>query len=207
MPRIPSADHLGKSSRRVPKSGFRRAILVTSKNRKWCRQTGSRQSTPLSTIRTRYGNSVSTPEATRTGKSQQNSLQREADTGFQYRPHIVNTDIDCGRHFCGRHFRDSYREVLLFGTSCPPPPLALHSSNLGITLHSGFSKLRFCTLGNLCFAPWIPVVFVISVLSVISANPAINPLACGCLSCLRRFRDFRCFREKRRIAKHRFGKT
>ena len=36
-----------------------------SRDRKWCRQTGSRQSTPLSTIRTRYGNSVSTPEATR----------------------------------------------------------------------------------------------------------------------------------------------
>ena len=34
--------------------------------------------------------------------------KREADTEFQYRPHIVNTDIDCGRHFCGCHFRDSY---------------------------------------------------------------------------------------------------
>ena len=33
-----------------------------------------RQSTPLSTVRTRYGNSVSTPEATRTCKTQQNSL-------------------------------------------------------------------------------------------------------------------------------------
>ena len=32
----------------------------------------------------------------------------EADMEFQYRPHIVDTDIDCGRHFCGRHFRDSY---------------------------------------------------------------------------------------------------
>ena len=30
--------------------------------------------------------------------------KREADTEFQYRPHIVDTDIDCGRHFCGRHF-------------------------------------------------------------------------------------------------------
>ena len=35
-------------------------------------------------------------------------FKREADTEFQYRPHIVDTDIDCGRHFCGRHFRDSY---------------------------------------------------------------------------------------------------
>ena len=33
--------------------------------------------------------------------------KREADKEFQYRPHIVDTDIDCGRHFCGRHFRDS----------------------------------------------------------------------------------------------------
>ena len=62
-------------------------------------------------------------------------------------------------------------------------------------------------LGNLCFAPWILVVFVISVLSVISANPAINPLACGCPSCLRHFCDSRRFREKHRNAKHRFGKT
>ena len=49
------------------------------------------------------------------------------------------------------------------------------------------------------------MVFVISVLSVISVNPAINPLACGCLSCRRHFRDSRRSREKRRIAKHRFG--
>ena len=34
--------------------------------------------------------------------------KRKADTEFQYRPHSVDTDIDCGRHFCGRHFRDSY---------------------------------------------------------------------------------------------------
>ena len=26
--------------------------------------------------------------------------KREADTEFQYRPHIVDTDTDCGRHFC-----------------------------------------------------------------------------------------------------------
>ena len=53
-----------------------------SGNRKRCRQTGSRQSTPLSTIRTRYGNSVSTPEATRTGKTQQNSLQKGSRYGI-----------------------------------------------------------------------------------------------------------------------------
>ena len=35
--------------------------------------------------------------------------QREkADTEIQYRPHIVDTDIDCGHRFCGPHFRDSY---------------------------------------------------------------------------------------------------
>ena len=82
-------------------------LLPTSRNRKRCRQTGSGQSTPVSTIRTRYGNSVSTPGATRTGKNKQNSLQKEADTEFQYRPHIIDTDTDCGRHFCGRHFRGS----------------------------------------------------------------------------------------------------
>ena len=36
------------------------------------------------------------------------SPKREADTEFQYRPHIVDTDIDCRHHFCGRYFRDSY---------------------------------------------------------------------------------------------------
>ena len=82
-------------------------------NRKRCRQTGSRQSTPLSTIRTRYGNSVSkTPEATRTCLNLWVRIPapklREADTECQYRPHNVDADIDCGRHFCGRHFRDSH---------------------------------------------------------------------------------------------------
>ena len=31
---------------------------------------------------------------------------READTDYQYRPHIVDTDDDCGRRFCGHHFVD-----------------------------------------------------------------------------------------------------
>ena len=53
-----------------------------SRNRKWCRQTGSRQSTPQSTIRTRYGNSVSTPGATRTGKNKQTSLQKGSRYGI-----------------------------------------------------------------------------------------------------------------------------
>ena len=46
---------------------------------------------------------------------------------------------------------------------------------------------------------------MVFVVPAVSANPAINPIVCGCLSCLRRFRDSRRSREKRRIAKHRFG--
>ena len=63
-----------------------------SENRKRWRQTGSRQSTPLPTIRTRYGDSVSIPEATRTCRIQQNSLRKEADTEFQFRLHIIDAD-------------------------------------------------------------------------------------------------------------------
>ena len=37
--------------------------------------------------------------------------KREADSEFQYQPHIVDTDTDCGRHFCGRHFRDSHISI------------------------------------------------------------------------------------------------
>ena len=36
--------------------------------------------------------------------------KRKADTEFQYRPRIVDTDIDCGPRFCGPRFRDSYRK-------------------------------------------------------------------------------------------------
>ena len=54
----------------------------TSGNRKWWRQTGSRQSTPLSTIRTRYGNSVSTPEYRQTCKTQQKCLQKGSRYGI-----------------------------------------------------------------------------------------------------------------------------
>ena len=45
-------------------------VGLLSKNRKWGRQTGVRQSSPLSTIGTRYGNSVSTPYASKTNGSQ-----------------------------------------------------------------------------------------------------------------------------------------
>ena len=59
-----------------------RTKCFKSRNRKRCWQTGSRQSTPLSTIRTRYGNSVSTSEATQTCKTQQNSLQKGSRYGI-----------------------------------------------------------------------------------------------------------------------------
>ena len=67
----PSREPAGKSAAEAPCDCFSQDSLISSQgNRKWWRQTGSRQSTPLSTIRTRYGNSVSTPEATRTCKTQ-----------------------------------------------------------------------------------------------------------------------------------------
>ena len=34
--------------------------------------------------------------------------KRKADTEIQYRPSIVDTDIDCGPRFGGPRFRDSY---------------------------------------------------------------------------------------------------
>ena len=55
-----------------------------SRNRKRCRQTGSRQSTPLSTIRTRYGNSVSAPEPHGLAKTSRILSKREADTEFEF---------------------------------------------------------------------------------------------------------------------------
>ena len=107
-----------RKSRSVPEgeADFPAAIFLAGKcpnlgrdpgNRKWCRQTGSRQSTPLSTIRTRYGNSVSTPDATRTGKTQQISLQKGSRYGISVSTPHRRYGRDCGRHFCGRHFRDS----------------------------------------------------------------------------------------------------
>ena len=83
-----------------------------SGNRKRCRQTGSRQSTP----NRRYGPDTEIQHRLREphglAKTSRILSKREADTEFQYRPRIVDTDTDCGRHFCGRHFRDSY--FLLF---------------------------------------------------------------------------------------------
>ena len=50
--------------------------------------------------------------------------KREADTEFQYRPHIVDTDIDCRRHFCGRHFRSP----LMWGQVGLAIPTCFHAS-------------------------------------------------------------------------------
>ena len=56
----------------------------------WESQTVKANSPPIDD--TEYGNSVSTPQATRTCKTQQSSLEREAHMEFQHRPHIVDTD-------------------------------------------------------------------------------------------------------------------
>ena len=68
---------------------------------------------PLSTIGARYGNSVSTPYASKTDGTTRPQLthqgresKRKADTEIQYRPRIVDTDIDCGPRFRGPRFRD-----------------------------------------------------------------------------------------------------
>ena len=74
---------------------------------------------PLSTIGTRYGNSVSTPRASKTNGTTRPQLnhhgresKRKADAEIQCRPRIVDTDIDCGARFCGPRFRDFYRRFL-----------------------------------------------------------------------------------------------
>ena len=58
---------------------------------------------PQSTIGTRYGNSVSNPYVSKTNGTTRPQLthhgreaKRKADTEIQYRPRIVDTDIDCG---------------------------------------------------------------------------------------------------------------
>ena len=40
-------------------------------------------------------------------QKQGRNSKRKADTEIQYRPRIVDTDIDCGPRFCGPRFRDS----------------------------------------------------------------------------------------------------
>ena len=75
-----------------PKSRLTPLPSLNSGNRKW-RQTGSRQSIPLLTILTRYGNSVSTPLRLKgLAKPSRILSERIAHSNFQYRPHIVDTD-------------------------------------------------------------------------------------------------------------------
>ena len=82
-----------------------------SGNRKWCRQTGSRQSTPVSTILTRYGNSVSTPEATRSGKTQQNSSPR----GKPVRSFSIDPTLSIRTSIADAVFEDAISETPIFG--------------------------------------------------------------------------------------------
>ena len=91
-----------RTGRRPGEAGQGRA----SGNRKWWQQTGSRQSTPLWTLRTRYGNSVLTPEATRICKTQQNYLQNGSRYGIPVSTAHRRYGHGCGRRFCGRHVRD-----------------------------------------------------------------------------------------------------
>ena len=83
-----------------------------SGNRKRWRQTGSRQSTPLSTIRTRYGNSASTAEATQIWQNPAAfSPKKAAHTEFQYRPHIVDTDTIADAVFADAFFSGAQSTV------------------------------------------------------------------------------------------------
>ena len=99
-----------------------------SGNRKRWRQTGSRQSTPLSTIQTRYG-SVSTPEATRTSKIQQNSLQK----GSRYGTSVSTTYRQYG-HDCGCRFLRTPCPRLLIVFETITRRKSWFSNHLGVTV-------------------------------------------------------------------------
>ena len=86
-----------------------------SKNRKWDRQTGVRESHPYrryepdTEIQYRLLDASKTNEQTRPQLTCHcRESRRKADTEFQYRPRIVDTDIDCGPRFCRPGFRESY---------------------------------------------------------------------------------------------------
>ena len=59
--------------------------------------------------------------------------RRKADTEFQYRPRIVDTDIDCGPRVCGPRFRDSYSVLCIpiSGTKKEPKPKLLSPDIFG----------------------------------------------------------------------------
>ena len=71
---------------------------------------------PLGASAVRIGNGVGkqgcgnkSSDCSASTDSPRQRKKRKADTEFQYRPRIVDTDIDCGPRFCGPRFRDSYR--------------------------------------------------------------------------------------------------
>ena len=99
---------------------------LLSGNRKRCRQTGSRQSTPLSTIRTRYGNSASTPGATRTGKNQQNALQK----GSRHRISVSIPHRRYGHRLRTPFLRTPFPRLLVGTGEHPPKPPFLETTLL-----------------------------------------------------------------------------
>ena len=75
-----------------------------SGNRKRWRQAGSRQSTPLSTRRTRYGNSRATPGSHMDLQNPQNSLQKGSRYGISVSTPHRRYGHDCGRRFASKHY-------------------------------------------------------------------------------------------------------
>ena len=68
---------------------------------------------PLSTVGTRYRSSVSTAwmppkPATNLGLNWLATAENQREKPIRNWPHTVDTDIDCGRRFCGPRFQDSY---------------------------------------------------------------------------------------------------
>ena len=126
----------------IPEQGEQ---VQLSKNWKRGRQTGVRQSSPP--IVTRYGNTVSTPYASKTNGTNRPQLthhgresKRKADTEIQHRPRIADTDIDCGPRFCGPRFRD--------------PQFIKTARGMGATKW-GFVQLKGACL--LLQGPWFPL--------------------------------------------------
>ena len=119
-PTRPSSSHLSGQPpipvRDLSVRGRAWHVTVFSRNRKRCRQTGSRQSTPLSTIRTRYGNSASTPGATRTGKNKQNSLQK----GSRYGISVSTPHRRYGHRLRTPFLRTPFPRLLCSGTEKQP---------------------------------------------------------------------------------------
>ena len=77
-------------------------------------------------------NGTTRPQLTHHGRES----KRKADTEIQYRPRIVDTDIDCRPRFCGPRFRDSYwkKDVNVIG-------IFVFEFNL-LHLHHGY--IQFC---------------------------------------------------------------